>query len=516
MGKKRTGSSGVSSNGCSMSADDDAFLDAAFKEAGAERRQAEELSNEGDECTSLGKWDIAVSQYTKAIKLDPNNGVHYCKRSFAHTAAGRLAAAIEDAKKGASLGNDNNQIAATCYAQLGFVYSKDGKLKEALEAFEKGLKLDIVNPGCRHGYDETQVALERENGGELAPPVKCADDLEAQKLMTLPSPEEVLGKGFEVVLLRIGTYEKPLRFLLSTTLSEEVVITPNTCGMLGLKIERTIELEDVSFDGGMHIGTLSDCTVSGFVQAQIADKALRTVIHGMLGLPFLERYDIDLDRVRSEQRIKEAGAAAKAASSGISRIGAIHSPGIALPGIIIGIPMFAKSSSKMVPLVGIIDTGSMFSVVNWAAAKQLGLAKGPKDSKLERATKVAGATKTGVVEMPLVNIQLNICHATGDIACKAAGLSKEEFDAKGTGNGWHLDFKNAGLQTCVDFGRVNAAIGDSIQFDLLRDSAVGDFTGPAALIGQDVLSQAPRLTLSVKDRQLWLDAPGRIIHTTAM
>merc|ERR1712107_248409 len=71
----------------------------------------------------------------------------------------------------------------------------------------------------------------------------------------------------------------------------------------------------------------------------------------------------------------------------------IHSPGIALPGIIIGIPMFAKSSSKMVPLVGIIDTGSMFSVVNWAAAKQLGLAKGPKDSKLERATKVEGGIR---------------------------------------------------------------------------------------------------------------------------
>jgi len=491
-------------------------LDAALKEAGGERSKADELSGSGDECTSLGKWDLAISQYTQAIKVDPNNGVHFCKRSFAHTAAGRLAEATEDAKKGAEFGGDNDQITATCYAQLGFVLSKDGKLKEALEAFEKGLKLDMVNPGCRHGYDETQVAIERQEAGGQKPPVKFSDDVEAQRLMTLPSPEEVLGKGFELVLLRVGSYEKPLRFLLSTSLPEEVVITPNACGMLGKKIARTVDLEAVSFDGGMPIGDLRGCTVSGFVQAQIADKALKTVIHGMLGLPFLERYDIDLDRVRSEQRFKDAGSAATAASTGISRIGAIHSPGIALPGIIVGIPMHAKSSSKTLPLVGIIDTGSMFSTLNWQAAKQLGLAKGPKDAKLERATKVAGATKTGVAEMPLVNIQLNICHATGEIACKAAGLTKEEFDAKGVGNGWSLDFKNAGLQTCVDFGRVNAAIGDAIQFELLRDSAVGEFTGPAALIGQDILSQAPRLTLSVKDRQLWLDAPGRIVHTMAM
>jgi hypothetical protein len=286
--------------------------------------------------------------------------------------------------------------------------------------------------------------------------------------------------------------------------------------MLGKTIARYVDLEDVTFEGGMAIGDLKDCAVSGFVQAQIADKALKTIIHGMLGLPFLERYDIDLDRVRSEQRVKDAGAAAAAASSSISRIGAIHSPGIALPGIILGIPMHVKSSTKTLPIVGVIDTGSMFSVLNWQCAKQLGLAQGPKDQKLERATKVAGASKSGVVEMPLVNIQLNICHATGQIACKAAGLTKEEFDQKGVGNGWSLDFKNAGLQACVDFGRVNAAIGDAIQFELLRDSAVGEFTGPAALIGQDVLSQAPRLTMSIKDRQLWVDAPGRIVHTKAM
>ena len=185
---------------------------------------------------------------------------------------------------------------------------------------------------------------------ERSPPVKFPDNVEVQPLLTLSVPQEVLGKGFEVVRLRVGAFEKPLNFLLSTTLPEEVVITPNACAMLGKKIARTVDLEEVAFEGGMRIGNLAECTVSGFVQAHIADKALKTTIDGMLGLGFLERYDIDLDRVRSDQHIKDAGAAAVAAPPSISRIGAIYAPGIALPGVIIGIPMHVTSGSKVLPL----------------------------------------------------------------------------------------------------------------------------------------------------------------------
>ena len=58
---------------------------------------------------------------------------------------------------------------------------------------------------------------------------------------------------------------------------------------------------------------------------------------------------------------------------------------------------------------------------------------------------------------------------------------------------------------------MNAAVGDAIQFEMLSDSAVGQFIGGAMLIGQDILAQSPKLTLSAQDRQMWLDPPSRIV-----
>mmetsp|Transcript_48023 Transcript_48023/g.153577 ORF Transcript_48023/g.153577 Transcript_48023/m.153577 type:complete len:286 (+) Transcript_48023:784-1641(+) len=280
--------------------------------------------------------------------------------------------------------------------------------------------------------------------------------------------------------------------------------------MLGHKIGTSLDLEDVRFDGGHPIGTLRAVPVTGFVQAQIASRSLHSVIHGMLGRKFLERFDFDLDRVRSIQHFKEAGRASGSGKQGV-RIAQHHFPSMSLPGGLIGVPMHLQAFGKTLSAVGIIDTGSMFSTINWQAAKELGMPTDPSDSAFDHCTKVAGATISGVAEMPLTSIKVKICSSTGDPACKAAGVSKEEFEALGKGNGWDFDYKAAGLKPAVEFGRVNAAIGDAIQFEMLRDSAVGAFQGAAVLLGQDVLSQAPRFTFSAKDKQLWLDLPSRVV-----
>lgn len=509
MGKKKAAPGGGSAKGKASAADDDAALEAALEASGAERGRAQELSAAAEESAAKGDWAQASKLLSDAIAADPNNGVHYSKRSGVLVSAGRLADALADAKMGASLGGLTASDGAECFCQLGYVHYREGRLQAAREAYEKGRKLCAEHAGCRQGQDEVTVAVER-HGGKRAPPSPGADDVDAQLLRTLPSPEEVLGRGFEVVQLKVGSSEKLLSFLISTAFTMEAMITPAACNLLGLPIRRTVSLEDVSFEGGHAVGTLQDCTVVSFVQAQIAEKALGAVLHGMLGLPFLARFDLDLDRVRGEQRFKTAGALAGAQA----KIPGVHLPGVNLPGGLIGVPVQARLKKKgpAQAVLGIVDTGSMFSVISWQAAKDLGIADGPEDPALRNATKVAGATKEGVVEMPLVNVKVSICSTPPDVRCALADFSKEDFEATGQGKGWYLNLKDA--KPCVEFGRVNAAIGDATQFEFLSDSAVGSFSGGAMLIGQDVLAQAPRLALCAKGAEAWLDPPGRLVDAT--
>mmetsp|Transcript_56544 Transcript_56544/g.175771 ORF Transcript_56544/g.175771 Transcript_56544/m.175771 type:complete len:527 (+) Transcript_56544:61-1641(+) len=496
--------------------DDDSILDAALEAVNAERSKATELSKAGDECMACGEWGQAVQRFTEAINADPNNGIHYCRRAAAHLGAGRVTDGIADAKVGAGLGGSTSAETADCQCQLGHALSADGQLQAAREAYEKGLKLSADHAGCRQGCDETSVALER-SGGKKPPPTKGPGDIDAQELRTLPAPEEVLGKGFEVVHLKVGPHSQPLAFLLSSTLTLEATITPAVCGQLGLPIKRSVDLPDVHFEGGHALGTLKECTVTGFVQAKIAEKALGTVLHGMLGLPFLQRYDLELDRLRQEQRFKQPGAAAEAAGQEAARPGTIHLPSLQLPGGLLGVAVQVRGKKKGAaaasPVLGILDTSSMFSVISWKAAKDLGIADGPNDPALRNCTKVAGATKDGVAEMPLVNVKVNICNSPGAVGCRMQGVTQEAL-SEGKGQGWKLDLDGKDIKPCAEFGRVNAAIGDAIQFDMLRDSAVGDFNGGAVLLGQDVLAQAPRLVLAAKDRQVWLTPPSRVVDAS--
>mmetsp|Transcript_55512 Transcript_55512/g.165035 ORF Transcript_55512/g.165035 Transcript_55512/m.165035 type:complete len:520 (-) Transcript_55512:50-1609(-) len=514
MGKKagkngRAGKAGTGKVGGSAD-DEDALLDAALEAVSAERNKAAELSKAGDESVACGDWAQAVRHFTEAIAADPNNGVHYSKRSAAHLSAGHLADAVTDAKASAGLGGTTTAESGDCHCQLGHVMLADGQLQAALDSYNRGLKLCPEHAGCQQGCDEVAVALER-HGGKRPPPKLGPGDIDAQELRTLPAPEEVLGKGFEVVYLKVGAHEKPLTFLLSTTLTMEATISPATCSLLGIPIKRTVDLPDVHLEGGHSLGTIEGCTVSWFVQAQIAEKALGTHLHGMVGLPFLGRFDLQLDRIRQEQRFKEPGSVAKADGK---PPGSVHLNGIQLPGGLLGVPVQVRGKRKGAVstsvVLGIVDTGSMFSAISWKAAQDLGIADGPEDPTFGHSTKVAGPTKDGVVEMPLVNVKVSICMSPPGVGCRLGGLTKEEL-SEGRGQGWRLDLSGKECRPCAEFGRVNAAVGDAIQFEMLRDSAVGEFIGGAVLIGQDVLAQAPKLVVSTKDRQVWLDPPARVV-----
>jgi hypothetical protein len=281
-----------------------------------------------------------------------------------------------------------------------------------------------------------------------------------------------------------------------------------------MPIARSVDLKDVRFEGGGAIGSMT-CQVTGFTQATIAQQALGVSVHGMVGLPFLNRFDLDLDRSKGEQRLKKAGAIAVAESASKGEqsraAGAQALSCLELPNGLLGLPIQVRHKQSTKPMLGIVDTSSMFSVISWQAAKELGIGDGPDDSKFANATKVVGLTANGTAEMPIVSIKVSIFGSPQGLGCKLGGISKEEFESEGKGNGWSVDVKAKDLKNGIECGRVNAAVGDDVRLQLLSDIAVGQFCGGAVLIGQDLLVQLPRLTISAKDKRLWADPPTRIV-----
>lgn len=340
---------------------------------------------------------------------------------------------------------------------------------------------------------------------------------------TVRLPDNMLGAGFEFVRLQIEGVAQPLLFMLGTSFpgnvlterGKELVGAPDAeykGGWLSAATAASkVTLKKVQFLGtGASIGDLEDCSVMDFPQAQVAAQ-LGIEVHGMLGQPFFSSYDIDLDRYRGRLELYEPG---QAASQGFYST-VKHLPGLAMGSGNIGIAIKGdivgdqeSSESPKQSFIGLLDTSSAFTTINWEAAKLLGFA-GPTDPRLMAATKVLGAGRDGQpVEMPVALVRLSVCGVPEGVKPMLAQVSKEKWESSG-GKGWYFE-RLAGGENTVELGAVNVAIGDSLSLRALDDSKIGPFTGAAAVVGQDLLFQADRLILNLKDSQLWLQPPGEV------
>jgi len=71
---------------------------------------AEEYFNSGSDKHNLKDYNGAISDYNKAIEINPNLAVAYYNRAISKYFTNDLTGACEDAKKSASLGNDASKV----------------------------------------------------------------------------------------------------------------------------------------------------------------------------------------------------------------------------------------------------------------------------------------------------------------------------------------------------------------------------------------------------------------------
>eukprot|EP00413_Alexandrium_margalefii_P010484 CAMPEP_0204547008 /NCGR_PEP_ID=MMETSP0661-20131031/22478_1 /ASSEMBLY_ACC=CAM_ASM_000606 /TAXON_ID=109239 /ORGANISM="Alexandrium margalefi, Strain AMGDE01CS-322" /LENGTH=339 /DNA_ID=CAMNT_0051553869 /DNA_START=24 /DNA_END=1043 /DNA_ORIENTATION=+ len=333
----------------------------------------------------------------------------------------------------------------------------------------------------------------------------------------------MLGAGFELLRLEVRGASQPLAFLLGTAFPVNA-LTPRGRELLpsssssfsggwlsqATKAAQTVNLEGVRLGGSRAaIDDIKGCEVIELPQAQLLGQ-LGVEVHGILGQPFFEQYDMDLDRYGQRAQFYSPGQAAAEGFYSTVR----HLPGIALPSgnigvVLTGAAMDDSLEDQKASFVGLVDSSAAHTIINWEAAKLLGFS-GPTDPRLMAATKVLGAGKTGEAEeMPVVRAKFSMCGVPQGVKPMMLSVSQDDFKAGG-GKGWYFEQKTLeGGPGCLELGAINIAIGDVLGLSVLTDSMIGPFAGAAAIVGQDLLFQAQRVVVNLRDKNLWLE-PGDV------
>jgi len=128
-----------------------ALVSALYRE-----ESADACYKRGDAYDETGKYDKAITSYSKAIELDPNHALSYYNRGCAYGEIGAYDKAIADYNKAIEL-NPNDALA---YYNRGLACSKRGEVPKAVSDLEKCIELS-TDPELTK--DAQQALLETKN-----------------------------------------------------------------------------------------------------------------------------------------------------------------------------------------------------------------------------------------------------------------------------------------------------------------------------------------------------------------
>ncbi|KAK4287764.1 hypothetical protein Pmani_015365 [Petrolisthes manimaculis] len=136
--------------------------------------KATQFKELGNSCLQAGKTQEAISNYTKAIDLDPENHVLYSNRSAAHAKMAQYHEALNDAEKVLLYNADWPKG----YSRKGAALVYLGRLSEAATTYEKGLTLNPDNQQLKDGLAECRAKMAQESGGPSMNPFQDPNFLE--------------------------------------------------------------------------------------------------------------------------------------------------------------------------------------------------------------------------------------------------------------------------------------------------------------------------------------------------
>ncbi len=90
-----------------------------------------------------GDFDGAIADYTRAVELDPKNGLAYVRRGMAHDNKGEMEDAIKDYAAALATKNMERDAEAVLYSMRADTYLRQDMRKEAIADFDRAL---AINP----------------------------------------------------------------------------------------------------------------------------------------------------------------------------------------------------------------------------------------------------------------------------------------------------------------------------------------------------------------------------------
>ena len=103
------------------------------------------LSNVGNDYAKKGQYDRAISDFNKALEINPRDGEAYSNRGIAYARKGQYAQAISDLNKALKI----NPRDAKAYNNRGIAYKKKDQYGQAISDFNKALE---INPRYPEAY----------------------------------------------------------------------------------------------------------------------------------------------------------------------------------------------------------------------------------------------------------------------------------------------------------------------------------------------------------------------------
>lgn len=295
-----------------------------------------------------------------------------------------------------------------------------------------------------------------------------------RKALLLPQ-DEFLGPGWDLLtaVAPRDDHEVALNLMLDSALTTSMLL-PTVATSLGVTADvgtkkvtgadsvrklqvgrlEALKLKDTGLDLGVMLPVLQT-----FPQFEIG-RQLGCRVDGMLGMEFYERFGVETagDRLRLHN--------AKDTREYANSRGMVRLNTGALKAHLMGVGVSVEGGSEQA--VGIIDTGSSHTIVNWAAAALLlDLKKG--DPRLASMESIEAEDVNGqLAAMPILDAKLML-------------------------HSWEST-----TSTTAAFESVEIAIGDFALFARVLD---GDSAKPAVLVGQDLLTQRPML-VAASERML--------------
>lgn len=150
-------------------------------------KAAEKAKAKGNASFGAGEFQEAVKHFTLAIRCTPTNHVLHSNRSGAYASLGKATEALTDADKCVELAPQW----AKGHGRRGAALTLQGKYKEAMRAYKRGLELEPENAGLLKGLADLKKSLQQ---GEVpratdAPSSAVAPKAAASKAERPPRPK---------------------------------------------------------------------------------------------------------------------------------------------------------------------------------------------------------------------------------------------------------------------------------------------------------------------------------------